>query len=245
VGEDCDFAQFNQDGVYGGCTLMCMDGPYCGDGNADDPYEECDEGTLDNIGAYDGCDENCVLGPHCGDGVTQMAQGEECDNGFNDDTYAFTTDACGEACSDVPFCGDGVLQSAYEVCDAGSDNSDTLYDGCATDCDWGPYCGDGQLDATETCDDGLNNRAYSSSGQGCGYDCEPAPYCGDGERNGPEQCDLGTAQNTGDYGTCETNCTLAPRCGDRVLQRPEGEECDDGPIGSVNCRPDCKLRVIR
>jgi fibro-slime domain-containing protein len=246
VGEDCDFAQFNEDDVYGGCNAMCMYGPNCGDDNVDMPYEECDDGTAGNTGAYNGCDADCALGPHCGDGVTQAGAGEDCDNGFNDDNYAFANDSCGEDCTDVPSCGDGVLQSDYEVCDEGADNDDDTYNGCATDCDWGPFCGDGTTDTPEeSCDDGLDNRSYSASGTACGYDCQPAPYCGDGERNGPEQCDLGEADNTGAYDGCTETCTLGPRCGDGLVQTGDGEQCDDGPVGSVNCYPDCRRRLIQ
>ena len=34
------------------------------------------------------------------------------------------------------------------------------------------------------------------------------PYCGDGMVNGPEQCDEGD-DNTGEYGGCNPDCTLA------------------------------------
>ena len=51
--------------------------------------------------------------------------------------------------------------------------------------------------------------------------------CGDGIVTPDEACDLGTAGNTGDYGTCNPDCTLAPYCGDGNLQDPP-EQCDDG-----------------
>jgi fibro-slime domain-containing protein len=53
------------------------------------------------------------------------------------------------------------------------------------------------------------------------------PVCGDGIVSRGEACDLGTAKNTGAYGTCNANCTLPPRCGDSLVQNPP-EQCDDG-----------------
>jgi fibro-slime domain-containing protein len=54
-----------------------------------------------------------------------------------------------------------------------------------------------------------------------------ASVCGDGIVTRGEACDLGTAKNTGAYGTCNPDCTLPPRCGDATVQNPP-EECDDG-----------------
>jgi hypothetical protein len=48
--------------------------------------------------------------------------------------------------------------------------------------------------------------------------------------------------NTGDYGTCNADCTFAPRCGDN--KRQGTEQCDDGPSGSLSCTPTCKKRVV-
>jgi hypothetical protein len=210
----------------------------------DKPAEECDLGVLNNNSTYNGCRVDCLLGPRCGDGVFQASAGEECDNGFNEDTYKYGSASCGKGCKAVPYCGDGVLQSQFEVCDNGSSNNDSAYNGCTTQCGWGPYCGDGNKDPTENCDNGSRNTAYSAAPGGCGYDCQPAPYCGDGERNGAEQCDLGTAQNTGAYGGCKTDCTRAPFCGDKVVQADQGEACDDGPTGSMDCSTTCARRGI-
>jgi fibro-slime domain-containing protein len=68
--------------------------------------------------------------------------------------------------------------------------------------------------------------------------------CGDGFVTAPEQCDLGTAKNTGAYGTCNPDCKLAPDCGDAKVQTPP-EECDDGvnlaTYSAVKkCGPGCK-----
>src|SRR5690606_8090497 len=195
----------------------------------------------------DACTTQCILGPRCGDAIVQSGEGEACDNGFNEDDYAYigAVDPCGPNCTAVPYCGDGVVQSAYELCDNGALNSDTAYDGCTTTCEWGPYCGDGVTNGSEECDDGPDNVAYSPDGTGCSYDCKKnVPYCGDGVRNGPEQCDLGTGANTGEYGGCNADCTRAPHCGDKEVQRDEGEECDDGPAGSLTCTQTCQLRSV-
>jgi len=247
--EECDYGSFNKDPApYGGCTLECKFGPRCGDDVIQsNSGEECDDGPDNVNGEYDRCTEDCLLGPHCGDGIHQSMFGEDCDNGFNEDVYAYpgTSGACGEDCKAVPYCGDGKLQSAYELCDNGPANNDNAYNGCTTKCEWGPYCGDGKKNGSEECDNGPKNVAYSADGKGCSYECKTnVPYCGDGVRNGPEQCDLGTSNNTGAYGGCKKDCTRAPYCGDRIVQKDDGEECDDGPAGSLTCTPTCKVRDI-
>ena len=69
--------------------------------------------------------------------------------------------------------------------------------------------------------------------------------CGDGIVTRGEACDLGTANNTGGYGTCNPDCTLPPRCGDAIVQNPP-EQCDDGVNLSTNgqatgCAPGCRI----
>lgn len=70
--------------------------------------------------------------------------------------------------------------------------------------------------------------------------------CGDGTVVGAEACDLGTAKNTGAYGTCNANCTLPASCGDKIVQTSSGEQCDDGinlaTYGGATqkCGPGCK-----
>ncbi len=72
------------------------------------------------------------------------------------------------------------------------------------------------------CDDG-----NTTSGDGCSSTCQLEPgyvcttpaaaciptVCGDGVVQGSEQCDNGTANNTGEYGQCNPDCTLPVTCG--------------------------------
>jgi len=69
--------------------------------------------------------------------------------------------------------------------------------------------------------------------------------CGDGIVTRGEACDLGSAKNTGAYGTCNADCTLPPRCGDQIVQSAQ-EQCDDGVNQTIyggtskKCGPNCK-----
>jgi fibro-slime domain-containing protein len=64
--------------------------------------------------------------------------------------------------------------------------------------------------------------------------------CGDGVVTAPEICDKGMANNTGAYGGCNKDCTLAPYCGDKIVTSPQ-EECD----GNGNCDKNCKVMVVQ
>ncbi len=133
-------------------------------------------------------------------------------------------------------CGDGIV-AGNEVCD--DKTNDDSYNGCASDClSLGPHCGDGTVQSAngEQCDDGRENGA---TGDKCSATCQL--LCGDGVVEAGEQCDLGPGKNTGAYGGCEADCTLAPFCGDGV--KSNGEQCDDGKNdGSYGtCNPNCTL----
>jgi fibro-slime domain-containing protein len=65
--------------------------------------------------------------------------------------------------------------------------------------------------------------------------------CGDGVVTAPEKCDKGAAMNTGAYGGCNPDCTLAPYCGDGKVD-PGNEECEPSMAG---CGADCKKIVVK
>jgi fibro-slime domain-containing protein len=66
--------------------------------------------------------------------------------------------------------------------------------------------------------------------------------CGDGVVVPPEACDLGKAKNTGAHGGCNPDCTLAPFCGDGIVQTAAGEECD---ANGASCTKACKLTKVQ
>ena len=72
-------------------------------------------------------------------------------------------------------CGNGKVETG-EVCDLGSNNSDSKRNGCRSDCR-AAYCGDGVIDSGETCDDGGANS--NSKPAACRQNCT-MPRCGDG-----------------------------------------------------------------
>jgi hypothetical protein len=81
--ETCDDGDGNDDNAYGGCTITCTLGPYCGDGKLDEGFdEECDDGI--NLATYTqptGCGLGCRKVASCGDGKVDAVFGEECDDG--------------------------------------------------------------------------------------------------------------------------------------------------------------------
>lgn len=121
----------------------------CGDGILD-VGEACDDGNTVTESACPygqatctACSADCskvlnLNGSFCGDGVTDLGQGEQCDDG-NTCTEGCpygtaTCQVCGATCQFVsstgPFCGDGIIQFP-EQCDDGNTVSG---DGCSATC---------------------------------------------------------------------------------------------------------------
>jgi hypothetical protein len=235
----------------------------CGD-SIIGPGEVCDDGNSLNA---DGCNATCMVqdpaykciaGQPCirisQCGNKRIEPGEQCDDGNSQ-----SGDGCSSSCQ---------LESGW-VCPAPGKACQQAPKGCQPNCKPGD-CGNAMVDATEACDDGVNNGAYGT----CNPDCTPAPSCGDGvvqleygeeceptmsndpnctnacrmpggcgdgKIEPPEQCDDGASFNNSEYGGCTPSCIFALHCGDGIKNGPE--QCDDGinDASYGGCTPQCKL----
>ncbi|MDX2091935.1 MAG: hypothetical protein SFX73_28995 [Kofleriaceae bacterium] len=77
-------------GAMGVCTMDACIAAVCGDGIVDG-NERCDDG---NTRSDDGCSADCSSIETCSDGVTDLAVGEQCDDGFP----GLSGDGCTSAC---------------------------------------------------------------------------------------------------------------------------------------------------
>jgi cysteine-rich repeat protein len=139
-------------------------------------------------------------------------------------------------------CGNG-FKTTDEVCE---DGNNVNGDGCSADCTSVEVCGNGIVDLAmnEQCDD-----ANTDDLDACRNDCV-LPHCNDGIVDSLEECDPSSTdaltESCGDFGyytgalACSATCRFDPagscagRCGDLVIDAPQGEECD-GAIPTFSC----------
>jgi len=84
-------------------------------------------------------------------------------------------------------------------------------------------------------------RSDTSSPAACdGGQCMHGEHCGDGKLDEGEECDLGADRNADDA-RCGVQCTLV-RCGDGIVQKLRGEQCDDlDDVDDNACNNDCHV----
>ena len=189
--------------------------------------EACDDG---NTSGGDGCAADCKT---VETGYTCPPQGGSCKKQDSDKPAK-------------PNCGNGTIDNG-EACDDGNTADN---DGCSADCSTiepqytcpdagGPCipadCGNNVVDENEECDAGdFNLDGFYGAFEGlCGKNCKPVHFCGDGllddiDRENGEECDGGSNPATDTRDGCTYECKRVNYCGDGIIQKDEGEECDDG-----------------
>jgi fibro-slime domain-containing protein len=238
----------------------------CGDGVATNG-EACDDGSVCVGGTKSGesclpalgCPaSSCEMNPTtmlfaCAGGINKdksCTPATDCGGGActskNDGAYG----RCNVTCEDYgPHCGDGQLQADKgEQCDKGAEMNRGGYDGCTQDCKNGPSCGDGKVDGVyrEQCDLGKTDGVSNNVGgyDGCSATCTLSERCGDGVlQSDKEVCDDG--MNRSPYGGCGPGCVRAPYCGDMVVDRAKGEQCDLGAANSDTAYGGCKVSCTK
>ena len=115
-----------------------------------------------------------------------------------------------------------------------------------------PICGDGYVVGSEQCDRGAANVAPAGNTYGdCTTDCKLGPYCGDAKTEAPpEACDNGLnidayVNHSPAAQMCAPGCLEPAFCGDGIIQKVDGEQCDDSTANNQNtyghCQTNCKL----
>jgi len=217
-------------GTPSSCSVVCGDGLIIGS-------EACDDGDAD---AGDGCSDTCTVetgfsctgepsscSSTCGDGT--VASDEGCDDSgttAGDGCSATCTVESGYTCTGTPSscstsCGDGVVAGTEECEPPGSND-------CSNSCMWATG-GGGSSAGSST-----SGRAIRRSQGGTVY-IAPRRYgggdpliievlCGNDKIDIGEECDDG---NQLDLDGCSSFCNREiGTCGDGLLQRALGEECE-------------------
>ncbi len=226
----------NGDGCNASCVVengfTCTGEPSscsaaCGDGSLV-TGEACDDG---NSVANDGCDASCavetgftcnsssptVCTPVCGDSSTVGT--EECDDGNN-----VNTDACINTCKNAS-CGDGFVRDGVEECEPPA--TDTCDDSCKI------RTGGGGSSREGTTSGRAERRQQAEDQYVPQSDDEETETptrvrqlltCGNGKIDLGEECDDG---NKEDDDGCSSFCYREiGECGDGIVQKGKGEECE-------------------
>lgn len=90
-------------------------------------------------------------------------------------------------------------------------------------------CGDGLVMLGEVCDDG-----NTVSCDGCSGDCHSTEGCGNGRVECKEECDDGPSNAATPNASCRPGC-YRQRCGDGVVDKQSGEDCDGAPPPALDC----------
>jgi len=234
----------------GGIAEQCCDGQ----DNEAQPDELIDYGQDPDCNSLKDDNEEDMVIPVCGDNIlnqmsedcdVQSLRGHTCQDFGCEGGEISCTDGCEfdiSQCSGcitdppTPYCGDNIKNSDFEECDGSDLTSKTcaafnadLYVGpglgCTSDCRF-DFTGCQLIQDQElSCNDGIINRIEEICDLTdlAGVTCQDLNFL-----QGTLQC------NNLCNGYDLTQCSLAPICGDNVLNRDQ-EECDGTDFGEEDC----------
>ena len=166
----------------------------------------------------------------CGNGIIEV--GETCDEGVLNGKYGHCGLGCTYASGSI--CGDGTVDQQNEVCDTKYDQQNGICDGGLGGAFTGRPC------YTDSGCNGFSNPLSgflekSTNGKCITLDINKNKYGGYGSSAKKDSC-LASCQNFGPY------------CGDGIVQKEFGEECESnstcslgGQSGKVLCGTDCRV----
>ncbi|MBU0766495.1 DUF4215 domain-containing protein [Patescibacteria group bacterium] len=230
---------FSCNGEPSSCASTCQDGVVASDEGCDDDNAVNEDGcsSVCAVETYYTCSgEPSVCGPLCGDGTVFLT--EECDDNNvsgSDGCSSVCVTESGWTCSGTPSscsttCGDNIVAGDEECELPGADS-------CSSICRYNTGGGVGTKIGTTS---GRKESRESYISYGWIFDIDRPlssdipvrgrvlTSCGNGEINIGEECDDG---NIVDFDGCSIFCYLELGfCGDGLLQRSLGEECESKKI---------------
>lgn len=156
----------------------------------------------------------------------------------------------------------GTIITSGTSCKIGQVSTKTCTNSCAWSigaCQSIGQCGNGIVEFSEVCDDGALNNTYGHCKGGTPAEggCQGlfVAYCGNGKidvdskNKSLEFCEAGLNGYTTNYNldknkSCSWDCQgVGGYCGDKIIQKDSGEECDDGTTdGKGLCTDKCKIK---
>jgi len=246
-----------------GFPLVCDDQDICTDDSCNS-FSGCIFTPNGQCGPECEVDEDCDNGLAC-DGLETCVD-DECIAGTAVDCYPFDIPevaSCGWSPDDNPFTWDfRALFSSTCVEPTGtcSTGDETITHNCDSEC--------GGCEEDADCNDDNENTTDACNLETCACEHTPIeqPYCGDYITNGEEECDNGSANGQACSPGCESTCSYCTNdcttatltgdscgggggggggvtryCGDGLLTKSIGEECDDGnKVDGDGCSSTCK-----
>lgn len=240
-GSRCGFCSFSNSTTKSGCSTntdcqQCVSGK-CLDGTTNCPMgTECNSFTCGIVNTTSDTVDAAATTWFC-PLENNLTSGEKDSSPINQTNAGL----CNALCNGYTFCGDGTIQSpngagtdgdndsnpgnafsppgkGFELCDAGSANSNTLPLSCRADCRL-PYCGDGVTD------NGIMNNA--------GTNVTYSEECDDKNASDSDLC----------YSPANAQYCKFTICGDNIIQNPNGhgiaEQCDGSALGICPPVPGC------